>query len=282
MKRRNTSPTVALKRSLRSSKKFAVRLLADMNKTNTMVLAAGISYFCALAFFPMFAAGLAIASIVITPDQVVAAVEAINAYLPRDIAALITSQLEVQSGRFGGNVIVAAIAIGISLFGASAAVQNTIRSLNVVYRVKETRNIVKTRALSIAMLVCALLIIAVVLSLLIVDRYMVAWGVPSLLVEVMIVARWPLLIALMSLAFTALYYYGPNHPRRQWRWVNRGAIVATIGWLVVTIGLFIYTRFFSTFNESYAFFAGIIVLMVWFNLSAIALLIGGHINRRTT
>lgn len=267
-------------RSWRASKKFIARLLDDMNSTNTMVLAAGISYFCALAFFPMFAAALAIASIVITPDQVMAVVENINAYLPRDIAALITSQLEVQSGRFGGNVIVATIAIGISLFGASAAVQNTIRSLNSIYRVKETRNIFKTRVLSIVMLVCGLLIIAVVLSLLIVDRYMVSWGVPLLLVEVVLIVRWPLLIVLMSLAFTALYHFGPNHPQRKWRWVNPGAVIATFIWLVVTIGLFVYTRFFSTFNESYALFAGIIVLMVWFNISAVAVLIGGHINRR--
>lgn len=280
MKRRTKLLIAKTKRPLRVAKKFIVRLLRDMDATNTTVLAAGISYFCALAFFPTFAAALAIASIVITPDQVVAVVENVNIYLPRDIAALITSQLEVQSGRYTGNIIVVAIALGISLFGASAAVQNTVRSLNAIYKVKETRNIIKIRALSVMMLICALLVAGVVLVVLAVDRYMVALGVPSLLVEVVIVGRWPLLVVLMCLAFTALYYFGPNHARRQWRWINWGAIVATVVWLVVTVGLFVYTRIFSTYNESYAFFAGIIVLMVWFNLSAIAVLIGGHIDRR--
>lgn len=266
--------------SWRQTKKWIARLLDDMNTSNTVVLAAGISYFCSLAFFPLFAAGLAIASIVIAPHQVIAAVENVNTYLPSDIAALVASQLEAQSGRYEGNIIIATIAIAISLFGASAAVQNTIRSLNVLHGVKETRNIVKIRALSFLMLVCALLLISVVLSLLVVDRYMVAWGIPELLVEVMIVIRWPVLVGLMILAFTTLYHYGPNRPRAEWRWINWGAIAATLLWLVVTLGLFAYTRFFPTFSQSYTLFAGIIVLMMWFNLSALALLIGGHINQR--
>ncbi len=278
------SPTKKLHTGIRWSwkqtKKWISRLLDDINTSNTMVLAAGISYFCSLAFFPLFAVGLAVASIVIAPHQVVAVVENIYIYLPNDIASLVSSQLEAQSGRYGGNIVIAVIAIAISLFGASAAVVNTIRSLNVLYKVKETRNIVKMRALSILILVCALLLLSAVLLLLVVDRYMVEWGVSALLVEIMIVVRWPLLFVMMVLAFTALYYYGPNRPRVAWRWVNWGAIAATVIWLLVTLGLFAYTRLFPTFNESYTLFAGIIVLMIWFNLSALALLIGGHINQR--
>ena len=255
-------------------------VLSDMNTGNTMTLAAGIAYFAALAFFPLFAATFAISSIIIPEAQVATVVRELNAYLPQDIAGLITAQLEAQSGKSGGNFVVAIIAIGIALFGASAAVENTLRSLNVAYGVKETRNIVKLRGVSIVVLVLALVYAVCIALLLIIDDYMIGWGVPASLVELVGIVRWPLLLLMVSWGFAALYRYGPDRPRAKWRWASWGATIATALWLLATSGLFLYTRYFATFSESYTLFAGIVVLMVWFNLSALALLIGGHINAR--
>lgn len=255
-------------------------VLSDMNERNTMTLAAGIAYFAALAFFPSFAAVIAIASMMISTDQVASVVREVNAYLPADIAGLLSSQLEAQAGKFGGNFVVAIIAIVVALFGASAAAENTLRSLNVAYGVIETRNIVKLRIVSFVVLICILLFAVCLAFLLIVDDYMVGWGVPVQLVDVVGIIRWPLLLALVSAGFAALYRYGPNRPRAKWRWASWGAVFATGIWLLATVGLFLYTRYFATFSSSYSLFAGIVVLMIWFNLSAVALLIGAHINAR--
>lgn len=256
------------------------QVFGDMGTSNTSVLAAGIAYNAALAFFPSFAATLAIASIVIPPDQVADVVQQVNVYLPQDIAGLVSIQLEAQAGNHSGNIIVATIAILISLFGASAAIESTLRSLNVAYGVQETRNIVKLRAVSLLMLIAALLVAMIIAVLLVLDDYMAGWGVPIWLVETIGVVRWPLLVAIMSVVFAALYRYGPNRPRTKWRWVSWGAAIGTALWLLVTVLLFLYTRYFSSFSESYTLFAGIIVLMMWFNFSALALLIGAHVNAR--
>lgn len=263
-----------------SHRSIIAEVFNDMNAGNTMTLAAGIAYFAALAFFPLFAASFAIASIVIAQEQVATVVRELNVYLPQDIAALITAQLEAQSGKSSGNFVVAVIAIGIAVFGASAAVENTLRSLNIAYGVRETRSLVKLRGVSIVVLVLALVFAACIALLLIVDDYMIGWGVPASLVEVIGVVRWPLLLVMVSWGFAALYRYGPDRPRAKWRWASWGATIATTLWLVATSGLFLYTRYFATFSESYTLFAGIVVLMVWFNLSALALLIGAHINAR--
>lgn len=255
-------------------------VLSDMNERNTMTLAAGIAYFAALAFFPSFAAVIAIASMMISPDQVASVVREVNAYLPADIAGLLSSQLEAQAGKFGGNFVIAIIAIIVALFGASAAAENTLRSLNVAYGVVETRNLVKLRVVSFVVLICILLFAMCLAFLLIIDDYVVGWGVPMQLVDVVGVVRWPILLLLVSLGCALLYRYGPNRPRAKWRWASWGAVFATGIWLVATIGLFLYTRYFATFSSSYSLFAGIVVLMVWFNLSAVALLIGAHINAR--
>lgn len=254
--------------------------MGDMNKSNTMLLAAGIAYFCALAFFPLLTVGLAIASVLITPEQVEAVVAQVNLYLPSDIASLVTSQIETQTGRFGGNIIIAVIAIAISLFGASAALENTIRSLNVIYGVKETRNVVHLRVVSIVALIVGLVFMALVIALLVIDEYMIYLGVPAGLIVIVDTIRWPALFIIMATAFTLLYRYGPNRPRIRWRWASWGAVAATVIWLAITIGFFAYMRLVPTFGASYALFAGIVVLMIWFNFSALALLIGAHINAR--
>lgn len=243
-------------------------------------MAAGIAYFCALAFFPLFTVSLAFASLAISPEQTEAVVEQINTYLPADIASLITSQLQTQSGKFGGNIIFAAVAIAISLFGASAALENTIRSLNVIYGVKETRNMFHLRAISLLALAVGLIFMALVISLLVIDEYMITLGVPELLVTTVDVVRWPLLLLIMVTAYTLLYRYGPNRSRIRWRWASWGAITATLIWFVITIGFFAYMRLVPSFGSTYAIFAGIVVLMIWFNFSALALLIGAHLNAR--
>lgn len=260
--------------------KWLGRFMGDMNASNTMLLAAGIAYFCALAFFPLLTVGLAIASVLITPEQVEAVVSQVNTYLPPDIASLITGQIQAQTGRFGGNIAIALIAIAISLFGASAALENTIRSLNVIYGVKESRNIVHLRLVSIVALVVGLCFMALVIGLLVIDEYMIYLGVPEALVVAVDTIRWPALLLIMITAFTLLYRYGPNRPRIRWRWASWGALAATLIWFVITVGFFAYMRLVPTFGASYALFAGIVVLMIWFNLSALALLIGAHINAR--
>lgn len=264
-----------------SLRKLLVQVMGDMNRSNTMVLAAGVSYFAALAFFPTFAAALAIASVVVTPDQVASVVEAINVYLPKDIASLISIQLDTQTnGGQGGNIAVALAAIGISLFGASAAIENTLRSLNVAYGLIESRNPVKLRMLSVWILLSAIPFAAVVMVLLVIGDYMIGWGVPSGLVVAVELLRWPLLVIMVSCLVAILYRYGPSHRSSEWRWASPGVMVATALWTCVTVGFFVYMRLFPSFGNSYTVAAGIVVLMIWINVSVLALLVGAHVNAR--
>lgn len=256
------------------------RLLGDINQANTMTLAAGIAYFAALAFFPSFAATFAIATIVISPEQAAAVVENVNVYLPPDIASLVTMQLAMQNDRFGDNIIFAAIAIAIALFGASAATENMIRALNAVYGTTETRNLIKLRLLSVVTLLCTLFLVVVVMVLLVIGDYMTNWGVPHELVFLVVLIRWPLLLVIMGGSFALLYRYVPDKPRATWRQVSSGAFLATGLWLVVTSALFTFAHYSTMLSAAYAIFAGIVMLMIWLNLSAFALLIGAHLNNR--
>lgn len=250
-----------------------------MNEKNVGVLAAGIAYFTSLAFFPAVAAVVAISSSLIRPDQVQSVIDALNIYLPKDIASLISVQIQNQSGQTSGNFVIATIAIAIALFGASAAVDNAIKSLNVAYDIKETRNIIKLKLLSILLTIGALFGGIVVIGLLVVNEsFLEHWGVPHIVTYLLPYVRWIVILVIVSLSITILYKYGANRQQAKWQWFSWGATIATILWLLVTIIFFIYAQYFASFSQSYSIFAGVIVLMMWLNLSATAMLIGALIN----
>jgi membrane protein len=250
-----------------------------VNDKNIGVLAAGIAYFTSLAFFPSVAALLAISSSLIRPDQVQSVVDALNIYLPKDIASLVSVQIQNQSGQYSGNFIIATVAIVIALFGASAAVDNTIKSLNVAYDIKETRNIIKLKVLSIFLTIGALLGGLIVIGLLVInENFLEHWGVPHVVTYLLPYVRWIVILLVVSLSIAILYKYGANRRQTRWRWFTWGATIATALWLLATIVFFIYAQYFASFSQSYSIFAGVIVLMIWLNLSATAILIGALIN----
>jgi len=266
---------------LERAKDAFLSIFNTFNDKNINVLSAGIAYFTSLAFFPSVAALVAIFSSVIRPDQVQSVIDTLNIYLPKDIASLVSVQIQNQSGQHSGNFIIAAVAIIIALFGASAAVDNTIKALNVAYGIKESRNVIKLKILSIMLTVGALLSGVVIIGLLVVnEQFLLHWGVPQLVTYVLPYARWAIILLIVSMSVAILYKYGADRRQTRWRWFTWGATIATGLWLLVTVIFFIYAQYFASFSQSYSIFAGVIVLMIWLNLSATAILIGALVNAR--
>lgn len=248
---------------------------------NLPVLAAGVAYFSTLSFFPMFAAAVAIAAFVIRPEQLHHLITGLESYLPADMASLVTTQLEHASGKKAGNIIVAVIAIAISLFGASGAVSNLITASNVSYNCKETRGFFKLKALSLLLTLGAILAGFMVVGLLALNAQTFAWlGLPSFVVTALLTVRWLLLILFVMLAMAVFFRYGPNRQNPRWQWVSWGALLATTVWLIGTVLFFVYVQYFGNFSKSYSLFAGIIVLMTWLNLSAFITLFAAEINHK--
>ena len=112
------------------------------------------------------------------------------------------------------------------------------------------------------------------------ESWLAELGVASVLISLFSIVRWLVLLIIMMAALSFLYYYAPNRSRPRWRWLSWGAIVATGLWLLVTAAFFVYARYFAHFSDSYSLFAGIIVLMTWCNVSAMAFLIGATVNHQ--
>lgn len=243
------------------------------------IYAAGIAYFATLSLFPFIAACVALSTIVISPDSIVSAVEQASDAIPNEVGNIIITQFSSQAEQRTTNIIASIFALGVALFSASGAVQNIINALNHVYEVKERRNFIKAKLVSIVLTI-AIMFGAFLLLILLTARIelLTFFKIPDAMASVILWGRWPLLIILVGFSLSMLYRYGPDRPRVKWRSVTKGAAIATTMWLIVTLLFFIYIQNFANITNTYSIFAGIIVIMIWFNLSATAIILGAQIN----
>ncbi|NLA43052.1 YihY/virulence factor BrkB family protein [Candidatus Saccharibacteria bacterium] len=276
-----------MKRTLSRQKKYwykktqpLLKFLEAMSRKNLTVMAAGIAYYTLLAVFPAMAASMAIVLFILEPSQIETIVLGLSAYVPKEIIDMLIITLGKQAG-LGSNLVMAGVGVVIALFGASGAIENTTKALNAMYDKKETRNPVRLRILSIILTIGALCLVAVVAALMLLSYgQLVYWGVPEWSALLLSMMRWPLAIILINFSIMLLFRYGANRERSIWRFTTPGASLATILWLVVTTVFFGYLQHYAGFARSYSIFAGIIALMVWFNLSAIAILVGALFDSR--
>lgn len=166
-----------------------------------------------------------------------------------------------------------------SLWSASMGMSAIMDTLNAAYKVKGNRSLLTQYAVSTGLTVgIALLLVISIVIVICGDMILNALSPANPLAITWKVAQWPLALALILLAFAITYYLAPDLPNRQWHWVTPGAIAGVILWLVVSIGLRIYLHFFGTYSVGYGSLGAVIVLLLWFYLSGIAVLSGAVIN----
>ena len=173
----------------------------------------------------------------------------------------------------------AVVALLIALWSSAKGVKSLMSALNIVYHQKETRGFIKLNLTAVLLtlgmlLVVPLSLIAVAVLPALIDRL----PLPDIVATVSRWLRWPLIAAVSVGAMAMLYRFGPAHsrPRAEWPW--RGAIVATVLWLIASALFSWYVSSFGSYNETYGSVAAMAVLMMWFWLSAFAVLIGGEVN----
>lgn len=257
-----------------------LRFLDDMNQKNLGVIAAGIAYYTLLAVFPAMGASVAITLFVLEPSQIQTIMTGLEAYIPKEITDMLSVILSRQADS-DGNLVVAALGIGLALFGASGAMDNMTKALNAVYSKKETRNIVRLKLLSIILTIGTIILAGTVAILLLLSyNQLVFWRVPEWWALMLSLLRWPLMIVLINGAILLLFRYGANRERTAWRFTTPGVATTTALWLLVTVGFVAYMQNSANLSQAYSVFAGIIALMMWFNLTATAVLVGALVDAR--
>jgi membrane protein len=103
------------------------------------------------------------------------------------------------------------------------------------------------------------------------------FGMASVWAGIWKIVQWPLVFALVSTGIGLIYYFAPD-AEQDWVWITPGSVVATILWLIASLGFRYYVVTFGHYTETYGAIGGIIVVLLWFYLSSLAIVIGAELN----
>lgn len=249
-----------------------------VNRDEVMGMAAQLAYFFLLSLFPflIFLVTL-IGYLPLSQDDVI---NVIRQYAPEETIRLIETNLSGIMNRQNSGLLSFGV-IG-TIWSASNGINAIIRALNKAYDVKENRSFFVARLMAILLTFAMLVVIIVTLLLPVFGRMIGLFifkqlGLSSAFFDIWNAIRWILSFGIIVIVLTCLYLFAPNK-RLKVKEVLAGAIFATIGWQLVSLVFSFYVDNFGNFSNTYGSIGGIIVLMIWFYLTAVMIILGGEIN----
>lgn len=182
----------------------------------------------------------------------------------------------------GASAVALVFAIVVALYLCSSAFTAATTALNVIHEARDRRSLLRRRLQAIQQTVVAVVLgvgatIAVFLGGDVAQDVFGLFGLDGA-AAIWSVVRYPLGIALSTTCFAWMYYAAPTVDDARWRWISLGAVVAVAVWMLASLGLFLFTARFHTYNATYGVFATGILLIVWLWLTNVALLLGAEVN----
>ena len=250
---------------------------AEAKVDQVPLLGAGVAFFAFLALFPAVIALVTLYGLFADPAVIADQVNSLAA-LPAEVRQLVVDQINNQNrAALGWSAL---LAIALALFSASGGVNNLITAVNVAYDEEDKRSPVKKRLIALALTLGAIVFVVIMLGLVAVVPAVLqgVFGDTPVLRFLLSAARWLLLVVLVTAARAVLDRVAPDRDAPKMRWVSVGAALATLLWLLASIGFSVYVSTFGNYAKTYGVFAGIIVLLFWLWITSYAVLLGAEIN----
>jgi len=259
---------------------LARRTWREVVDDDALGLAAQLSYYFFLALFPAILFLLALASFFplshITDDVG----RSLGPFVSPQVLELIQEQMRRLANNDNGGLLTFGVAG--ALWSSSAALVSIVGALNRAYDIDEGRPWWKVRLVAIGLTLGLAVIVLVAFSLVLVGPtlaerlgHTTGWGAPFEWTWLLL--QWPLVFMLVATGIGLVYYVGPDADQ-DWVWITPGALAATVLWLVISLLFKIYVANFTDYEGSYGAIGGVIVLMLWFYVSGIAILTGAELN----
>jgi membrane protein len=242
-------------------------------------LSAQMAYYFLFALAPAIVFVIAIMSY-LPFSSIQELIDSLSGFAPTAVVDILRDQLtNIAQGEHTG-----ALTFGflVALWSSSAAMVSVITALNRAYDIEDERPWWKVRLSAILLTIGVALFIILAFAFVVIgptfiDRIASMVGLGPTFAAVWNIARWPIALALVALGVGLVYYFAPDADQ-DWEWVTPGAVLATVLWLVASLGFKFYVANFADYNASYGSLGGVIILMLWFYISAMAILLGAEMN----
>jgi membrane protein len=256
------------------------RMLKEISEDNLTDHAAALTYYGVLAMFPAAIALISLVGLIFDPQQITHGLTTVlDQVAPGSAAKTFSGVIDDLAGSTATAGLGLVLGLAGALWSASGYVGAFTRAANVIWETPEGRPFWKLKPLQllltlIGVLFAAVIAAAVALSGPVVRAVGNAIGLGSTAVTVWNIAKWPVMVAIVMVMIAVLYYLAPNVRLRGFRWVSPGAAFAVGVWIVASALFAFYVANFGSYNKTYGALAGVIIFLVWFWLTNVALLFG--------
>jgi len=259
----------------------ASRLTPRIREHNLTLVAAGVAFYAFLAFVPALVAFISIYGLVADPSDVAKQVQDVASALPKEVQDFLVFQLtSITNANRAGVSLTLVIAIVLALWSASGGMAALITGVHVALEHDEPKSFAIRRGKALLLTIGAIVFLGVII-------FVIA-ALPPLLSNaglgtagrvVFGIVRWPILAVVMAVGIGLLYRLAVKDSPRGWLGViTPGAVVATIGWLIVSALFAVYTANFSSYSRTYGALASIVVVLLWLWLSSLFVLLGAEVD----
>lgn len=258
------------------------RTFKQFDEDNISDWAAALTYYGVLSIFPAVVVLVSLLGLLGT-DGKNTVVEAVDDLTPNAQLRSLVDTVLTQVGDSGAAGVAAIVGLLVAFWSASGYVAAFMRASNAVYDVPEGRPIWKTlpirvgvtAAIGVMLILSATIVIFTgELSRVVGERL----GFGGAAVTIWNIAKWPVLIALVSLMFALLYWASPNAKTGGFRWITPGGLFAVVLWVAASAGFAIYLANFADYDKTYGTLGGVIAFLVWLWISNMAILLGAELD----
>lgn len=260
------------------------RTFREFKEDNLTDWAAALTYYGVLSIFPALIALVSILGF-IGPSVTQPLLKNLGSVAPGPAHTIFQNAITNIQSHQGAAGVAAIISIAVALWSASGYVAAFMRASNAIYDIEEGRPIWKTAPVRVGVTL-ALIILLVISAVIVVFTGGLAQSVGNLIglggtaITVWSIAKWPVLLVLVSIMFAILYWASPNARTGGFKWVSAGGLVGVIIWVVASAAFAFYIAHFgsSGYAKTYGAMASVIIFLVWLWISNVAILLGAEFN----
>jgi membrane protein len=261
------------------------RTFNEFREDNVTDWAAALTYYGILSVFPALIVLVSILGL-IGQSATEPLLSNLGGFAPGPAHEILENALNGLTQSRGGASILFIVGLAGAIWSASSYIGAFIRASNSIWDVEEGRPIWKTLPLRLIITVVMLILltataVAVAVTGPLADKVGKLLGIGGAAVTAWDIAKWPVLIVVVSLMFSILYYAAPNVRQPGFRWVTPGGILAVVVWIIVSALFGIYVANFGSYNKTYGSLGAIVIFLVWLWLTNVAILLGAELNAET-
>src|SRR5690554_536702 len=255
------------------------RTVKEFSKNDMTTYASALAYRAIFSLFPFLLFLIAMLGMLDLQEFFTWLREQVSMMLPPDALNLVNSVIDEMQHQKSGLL---SVGILVALWSASIGVRSLMNAMNKAYRVEEGRPAWKLMLLSVLYTIGLAVILLMLAGLMIMGPQVIEWlasqvGLKDIVVILWTWLRLPLVVFLMMLVVAVLYYVTPD-VEQDFRFITPGSVLAVIVWIAASIGFGIYVNNFGNYDATYGSIGAVIVLLLYFYISAAVLLFGAEMN----